>query len=801
MAVTRRAARRLGALCAVGSLAVGAVVAAPMAAVAAEPLTITLDPTYQGPAFQGWGTSLAWFAEATGDYPDALREALYEKVFGEEGLNLNIARYNIGGGNSTDTPTYMRLGASAEGWWTPDLPLVDWDPVPGTFANKATYVDQWNGASDDQFNFDADQSQRWWIEKAATERDDMVWEAFSNSPPWFMTPSGYVSGPLTAGADQLNPAQADDFANYLVRVVEYLEDDYGIEFNSIDPFNQPSAPYPRTTITNGVVSGRQEGAPMGPALQQTVLGALHDRLTNASTDAVISATDASQASHLLAEWDTYSQESKDSIAQLSVHSYRGSQYPAIRDIGKATGKNVWQSEVDGSFGTGYSTTDIQNGIGFSQRIIDDMRELEPDAWIAWQAVEDLRGQRDLENTGWGAIYVDLDCNAEEQSLRRIAADLEDTQCYIETNAKYNAMRNFTHFIRPGDRFIPTSDLNTTAALDGDGVGADAVHVNNGTEAKTIVLDLSRFGSIAQGATVTPMTTTESPADSVEANALVQGTAVAVNASTSTATVTVPAKSITTFVIEGVSGVAADAHPLGDGGEFSILNGESGLVLSAAATGATVTTLAGEAADAQRWTVERLTEGNSHNERVVLRASDGRVLAPNAAGTALVDGSDAAENVSKQWMLTTTNGKTYSFVSADPLSARALTASGTTSGAAVGVARSDSPTRANPLATQAWTLAAVEEALVDFDVTVATRCIAGKNLLQVTVRNTDDAALAATVASPYGTKAFEAVQPTKNAFHSFTTRQANLPGGDITVTATIAGQTGTETVAYPVNSCG
>src|SRR3712207_8327498 len=53
-------------------------------------------------SFEGWGTSLVWFANATGDYPDEVKEELADLVFGDDGLNLNIARYNIGGGRSEE---------------------------------------------------------------------------------------------------------------------------------------------------------------------------------------------------------------------------------------------------------------------------------------------------------------------------------------------------------------------------------------------------------------------------------------------------------------------------------------------------------------------------------------------------------------------------------------------------------------------------------------------------------------------------------------------------------------------------
>lgn len=95
--------------------------------------------------------------------------------------------------------------------------------------------------------------------------------------------------------------------------------------------------------------------------------------------------------------------------------------------------------------------------------------------------------------------------------------------------------------------------------------------------------------------------------------------------------------------------------------------------------------------------------------------------------------------------------------------------------------------------------------LDLDVTVASRCAAGKNQLTVTTLNTVDVPVALTYESDFGSKSFAAVQPDKNAFHAFTTRLAALPAGDVTVTATatIDGQsvTSTEVVDYATRSCG
>lgn len=100
---------------------------------AADP--VRLDPGYQQAPFEGWGTSLAWFANVTGGWPDAQRNRLADALYGAEGLGFTIARYNIGGGDSPETEPYMRAGAAVPGHWSL---LGPGRPTPGTRTTPIT---------------------------------------------------------------------------------------------------------------------------------------------------------------------------------------------------------------------------------------------------------------------------------------------------------------------------------------------------------------------------------------------------------------------------------------------------------------------------------------------------------------------------------------------------------------------------------------------------------------------------------------------------------------------------------------
>ncbi|TKV28835.1 hypothetical protein FDK12_03965 [Arthrobacter sp. NamB2] len=634
---TQAAAVGVAAVLAAASLIGGAAQAVPPAppAPAAVPdgaLTLTPDPSYQGEEFEGWGTSLVWFANATGDYPDEIRNRLAELVFGPEGLNLNIARYNIGGGNAPDVKDYLRPGGAVEGWWK---------APEGTTREDTDWFDPEDPTD---WNLEADATQRWWIDRI--KQDITHWEAFSNSPPYFQTVSGYVSGGFNATADQLKTESIDDFNSYLVRVVEELEDAHGITVDTLDPFNEPNTNYWSTRLdaSGQPVGGRQEGAHISPQLQQQVLRNLAPKLDAASTDATISAMDETNPGTFATNWNTYPEDVRALVDQLNVHTYGTGQRTTVRDIAKGEDKPLWMSEVEGSWGNGQSFTSMEPGLGMAKRIADDLRELEPSAWVFWQPVEDYDnmkpGGESAAGANWGSIQMPFDCTN--------ADTLES--CPIYTNTKFNTVRNYTHFIRPGDRLVQVNDDDTTAAI--TETGAAVVHINESTDAKPVVLDFSKFGTVAAGATVTPVVS--------DANgALVEGTPVAIEAGS--AVVTAPAESVTTFVVEGVSGIAEDAAAIQDGHVYRLQGVQSGKSIEP--TGTTAVISASDPADAgQLFRFTSLGEDNTNRERYSITTLDGASQLADEGGAAVV--APAGANPRAEWIASTTGDGTYTFVNAE-----------------------------------------------------------------------------------------------------------------------------------------
>lgn len=674
---TSRRRARLGIVAAatVATAAAGGTVAALVATapddVAGEPLTITPDPSYRASEpFQGWGTSLVWFAHATGGYPEDVREDLYQKVFGEDGLNLTVVRYNVGGGNATDvdSPAYMRPGGDVPGWWSPGLLGPDGAVRDAADAYRAAF----DPDDDASYDLDADPGQRWWVERLAQDARVTHWEAFSNSPPWFMTESGYATGGLEPTTDQLRTDSVDDFAAYMVRAVEHLERTYGVRFSTIDPMNEPNTDYWATRFRpDGTLEPRrQEGAHLSPALQATLVESLAARLAapGTSTDAVVSGPDETNPRLFVQDWEGWTPAAREAVGQLNVHTYGTEDRVQARDIAKAAGKRLWMSEVEGDFSIegGFDLDDMANGLGMATRIVDDLRELEPSAWVFWQPVEDL-WHMELEADGnWGSVYVDLDCSADGTSARRVAAGHADPTCRVLTNTKYDTVRNFTHYIEPGDSQVAVDDPSTTAFVHGDEDGATLVHVNQSQSDRAVTLDLSRFASF-DGATVTPVVTTAPPpvrTDDAAPWSLVPGEPVRVGRD-GTVTLAVPAKSVTTFVVEGVSGVA-DGTCLADGTAYTLTSADGGLALAAGSDGGadgatTVETPDGSAA--QTWTLHTLSGAGTNRHVVALSDGTGRFLATDDDRTTLVasDVDAARQDPAQQWVLSSLDGRTRSLL--------------------------------------------------------------------------------------------------------------------------------------------
>ena len=429
---------------------------------------ITINARIMHQTFEGWGTSLAWWGHVVGGFSPDIRRDYLTKIFGtESGLGLTVARYNIGGGENPQD-TFLSYRAA----------------IPG-YAPRAG-----------RFDWRADGRQRLILHECMSMGVTHI-QAFSNSPPYYMTVSGSVTGAKNGG-DNLKVSDFQAFAEYLADVVKHFDQTWGIRFQTLEAFNEPTSNWWK-------YGGQQEGCRIGNAEQNRIIPMLAKALRRRGSATRIAAPDDNSIDETLASVKSYDAQTLDDLYQIDTHSYSGTQRQKLRQFAAANNKRLWMSE----YGDGDKT-----GLTMASRIIQDMRELRPLAWVYWQAVDG--------GGGWGFFS-----NIENGKQTR----------YI-VNKKYYVMANFSRFIRPGFQYISVTDTDCISALHITQGRLIIVAVNAKPKPRPVLFNLTGFRYI--GGRVHAYVT--SPTDNLK---LIAGPDVTDNHFR----VTLPGKSTTTFVID------------------------------------------------------------------------------------------------------------------------------------------------------------------------------------------------------------------------------------------------------------
>ena len=225
------------------------------------------------------------------------------------------------------------------------------------------------------------------------------------------------------------------------------------------------------------------------------------------------------------------------------------------------GKNLWMSEVDGAYTAGTHAGEMTAALGLAQRMMTDVNGLESSAWILWNAI-DMHADSSETGQAWvnkgsNNDYLSMDALESKWKSKSsngywglAAADHDNEE--IALSMKYYAYGQFSRYIRPGYTIIGTSKGTTLAAYDPDENKAVVVAMNTSDADKTWKFDLSGFNTM--GDKVTAIRTSGS-LDSGEHWADVSSQDdIVTDTENRNFTATMKANSITTYIIEGVSGI-------------------------------------------------------------------------------------------------------------------------------------------------------------------------------------------------------------------------------------------------------
>ena len=197
--------------------------------------TFDTSTTYQ--TIDGFGASAAWWAQDVGNWSNAedILRLLYSK---EDGIGLNIYRYNLGGGSEDQHDYNLYVSGARTHCFMQSDGTYNWNNDPG--AMNSLYI-------------------------ANQLNPDLKVTLFSNSAPYFMTKNGKTYGALTTdssgnvkGTENLDSSQFNNFANFVTTCAEHFIDE-GYNVTSISPINEPEWEWSGWYNGDGTQSSNQEG--------------------------------------------------------------------------------------------------------------------------------------------------------------------------------------------------------------------------------------------------------------------------------------------------------------------------------------------------------------------------------------------------------------------------------------------------------------------------------------------------------------------------------------------------------------
>eukprot|EP00928_Gymnodinium_smaydae_P013567 TRINITY_DN14944_c0_g1_i1.p1 TRINITY_DN14944_c0_g1~~TRINITY_DN14944_c0_g1_i1.p1 ORF type:complete len:660 (+),score=73.66 TRINITY_DN14944_c0_g1_i1:83-2062(+) len=411
----------------------------------------------------GWGVSLCWWANGFGsdelladplaDLAFTLKDEVFLPLRGKAhpgfntetlpGLGLTVVRYNVGG--SSDTPN-VQGDAMVRGKGFGPKEESNARVMEGFWLNAANATDDLDPVTlnplSEHWDWSRDASQIAMLKKSK-ERGANTFELFSNSPMWWMLYSKNTAGrecdkwnvaglfACISTKDNLRIDMHHAFAHYLTEVWKHAADSWGVEFQTIEPFNEPRSNWWHKD--NG-----QEGCHFKTSTQAHVLKVLYEvmkakgilgRAEIAASDENSLAGDDPILKHhnifnkAIHSWRKIQIEGASAhVAQVNVHSYNWQYYNLnfrmgrAVDDGEATNadsiqvrdsfrravpfKRRWMSEYGrGAMAAGYSSsTDDFEGLQLARVIILDLKWLRPGAWAVWQLID--------PSTSWGLIKGD-----------------------------------------------------------------------------------------------------------------------------------------------------------------------------------------------------------------------------------------------------------------------------------------------------------------------------------------------------------------------------------------------------------
>lgn len=469
---------------------------------------IVINPEKEYQTIEGWGVSLAWWANLVGGMSQETIDEVANYAVND--LNLNVFRFNIAGGenpNCTEGDHIRKDGGLMPGYRSQQNNNEGWGI--NNYTNDARQIAVMNK-----------------IAELRASKGDIITEMISYSPPWWMTHGECSAGNVIATQENLKSEFIDDFADYLVSVSKGLDTMYpSWNISYLEAFNEPISGFWKK-------GGKQEGSAIYPATQAQILWRMWQRRRDLDFNSLkFTAADNSKITSSLSNLTTLRNNNLNEyngISKISTHSYAGSWQDKanLASFAQNNGdKPIWQTE------TGPLSWD-RNGRGWfarhydmAYRLVEDVRNLKATVWCDWQLMS--------RDDGWGMLHQ---TNWDE--------NMQFQEPVLNKTRGFYCRKNVTNFIKVGYKIIESDEGNTIAAISPDESEVVLVLVNSSESTREYNIDLSNFSDIngykAYRTSERGEDTTENTIENINLKGQLTGKLIRYNS---------PAYSVSTFVID------------------------------------------------------------------------------------------------------------------------------------------------------------------------------------------------------------------------------------------------------------
>lgn len=402
--------------------AVGIILSVYATAVQFAPIKITIDDTKKYQTMEGFGMSACWTFQDIGKDENASKEAA-SLLYGDDGLRLEVFRYNIGAGTKEIENTYADNRATE------------------SFFVSEKYVSAQSFSDPQNYDFTKDRTAQLALDECLKTGNIKQIVLFANSPHYLLT----ANGKGHADEEYQNNLPKENygaFADYLIIIADYFAD----KLSALDappkiylsPVNEPQWKW-------GGSKKNQEGCHFDPAPLAEFYDVFYTKLSayNSNHNIKIYPDFFESGSYLSkSDYKKYIAEMKkysyyDELEHLSVHSYNADD--------KASGRRKFASYIDENLGgkkihmseycvmkSGVSKK-IDAGLYTASVVMKDLTMLSATQWCWWLGASD----GDYED---GLVYYGY----------------ADGEIEYSRTKRYYAMAQFTRYISSGDVRIKAS---------------------------------------------------------------------------------------------------------------------------------------------------------------------------------------------------------------------------------------------------------------------------------------------------------------------------------------------------------